>query len=92
MARFSGRSTGITNASGHGNTETRRGRRYRAALVSAEVSLGTLLAIASGLLLLSLRHVMNAPKGFTEDSALIADFTLPPAKYPTVGATERFLD
>jgi predicted permease len=78
------------SATGPGKTETRRGGRIRAVLVTAEVSLGTLLAIGSGLLLVSLRQVMNAHTGFTADSVLIADFALPPAKYQSVELRERF--
>jgi predicted permease len=78
------------NAAGHGKTETRRSGRIRAALVGAEVSLGTLLAIGSGLLLASLHQTMKAPKGFTADRVLTADITLPPTKYQTVNAIDRF--
>jgi putative ABC transport system permease protein len=78
------------SATGPGKTETRRGRRIRTVLVTAEVSLGTLLAIGSGLLLVSLQQVMNARTGFTADPVVIADFALPPAKYQSVEARERF--
>jgi putative ABC transport system permease protein len=52
--------------------------------------LGTLLAIGSGLLIVSLRNTMNAPMGFTADHVLVADFKLPPDKYQTAGARDRF--
>jgi hypothetical protein len=50
-------------AAGRGVGETRRSGRVRALLVSAEVTLGTLLAIGSGLLIVSLHKTMNAPMG-----------------------------
>jgi putative ABC transport system permease protein len=74
----------------HGNTDSRRSGRIRAALVSAEVALGTLLAIGSGLLLNSLHHMMTAPKGFEGDQVVIAEFALPPSKYQAPAAMERF--
>ena len=52
--------------------------------------MGTLLAIGSGLLIVSLHNTMNAPMGFTADHVLVADFKLPPDKYQTAGARDRF--
>src|SRR5262249_24539466 len=73
-----------------GNTDSRRAGRIRATLVSAEVALGTLLAIGSGLFLNSLHHMMMTPKGFEGDHVLVAEFALPPSKYQTPAAMERF--
>ena len=78
-------------AAGRGGSETRRSGRVRAVLVTAEVTLGTLLAIWSGLLIVSLHNTVNAPMGFTTDHVLVADFRLPPDKYQTAGARDRFV-
>ena len=78
------------SAGSRGNTDSRRAGRIRAGLVSAEVALGTLLAIGSGLFLNSLHHLMMAPKGFEGDHVLVAEFALPPSKYQTPAAMERF--
>ena len=79
------------SSASRGNTETRRGRRIRATLVGVEVCLGTVLAVGSGLMLLSLHHALTVPKGFSGDNILTGDVTLPPAKYQTVQARERFV-
>lgn len=78
------------SAASRGNTDSRRAGRIRAGLVSAEVALGTLLAIGSGLFLNSLHHMMITPKGFEGDHVLVAEFALPPSKYQTAAAMERF--
>jgi hypothetical protein len=69
------------NAAGRSNTDTLRGGRVRAALVSAEVALGTVLAAGSGLLLISFYHVMNVPRGFDGHDILIVDLVLPSPRY-----------
>jgi putative ABC transport system permease protein len=79
------------NAASRGNTDTQRGGRIRAVLVSTEVALGTLLTIGSGLLLISLHRVINVPKGFEADNVLVGRITLPPAKYQSVDMMQRFL-
>jgi hypothetical protein len=68
-------------AAGRGNTDTRRGGRLRAALVTTEVGLGTVLVIGSGLLLISFHRVMNAPRGFDGGDVLTLDLVLPAPKY-----------
>jgi predicted permease len=78
------------NSASRSQTENSRGRRIRAVLVTAEVTLGTLLSIGSGLLLISLHRTMNAPKGFAGDHVLTSDFRLPQSKFQTVDAVERF--
>jgi predicted permease len=69
------------SASGRGYTDTRSGGKLRAALVSAEVALGTVLVIGSGLLLISFHRVMNAPRGFDDSDILISDLVLPSPRY-----------
>jgi putative ABC transport system permease protein len=71
-------------AAGRGKTDTRRGGRIRATLIAAEVALGTVLVIGSGLLLSSFHRVMNSPRGFDGHDVLIADLLLPSSKYQAV--------
>jgi len=78
------------SAISRGNTDSRHSGQVRSALVSAEVALGTMLAIGSGLLLNSLHHMMTMPKGFVADNVVFADFTLPSSKYRTLAARNRF--
>jgi putative ABC transport system permease protein len=78
------------NSGGRGRTESRRTSRFRLALVGVEVALGTVLAIGAGLLLTSLHRMMTAPKGFSADRVLTADFNLPSPKYQTASAIDRF--
>jgi putative ABC transport system permease protein len=80
------------SAVNRGNTDSLYSGQIRSALVSAEVALGTMLAIGSGLLLNSLHHMMTTPKGFVADNVLFADFTLPSSKYRTVAARRRFFN
>jgi predicted permease len=78
------------NSGGRGRTESRRTSRFRRTLVTAEVALGTVLAVGAGLLLTSLQRMMNAPKGFSVDRVLVADFNLPSPKYQATNAIDRF--
>jgi hypothetical protein len=62
-----------------------RGGRIRAALITAEVALGTVLVIGSGLLLMSFYQVMNTHRGFDGHDVLIVDLPLPSPKYRADG-------
>src|SRR5262249_19085134 len=64
-----------------GNTGSLQGGRIRAIVITAEVALGTVLVIGSGLLLMSFHHVMNNPRGFDGHDVLIADLNLQSARY-----------
>jgi putative ABC transport system permease protein len=68
-------------AAARGNTESLRGARVRALVIAAEVALGTVLVIGSGLLLLSFHRVMNNPRGFDGHDVLIADLNLRSSRY-----------
>jgi putative ABC transport system permease protein len=78
------------NAGSRGNTDTRRGGRVRATLIATEVALGVVLVIGSGLLLRSLHHVMNAPRGFDGHDVMIADLYLHARDYPTIEKQNSF--
>src|SRR5215471_15432545 len=64
-----------------GNTEPLRVGLVRSVVIAAEVALGTVLVIGSGLLLMSFHRVMNNPRGFDGNDVLIADLYLPSARY-----------
>ena len=64
-----------------GNTESLRVGLVRSVVIAAEVALGTVLVIGSGLLLMSFHRVMNNPRGFDGNDVLIADLYLPSARY-----------
>jgi len=65
------------NAGSRGNTDTLRSGRIRSTLIAAEVALGVVLVVGSGLLLRSFHQVMNVPRGFDEHDVMIADLNLP---------------
>jgi putative ABC transport system permease protein len=69
------------SSSGRGNTDSLRVGRVRAALIAAEVALGTVLVIGSGLLLMSFYQVMNRHRGFDGHDVVIVDLPLPSPKY-----------
>ena len=59
-------------------------RRWRAALIAAQVSMAVLLAVASMLLVRSVRERLAVPIGFDPGHALAFEITLPPAEYPEI--------
>jgi putative ABC transport system permease protein len=78
------------NAGSRGNTDTRRGGRIRSILIAAEVALGVVLVIGSGLLLRSFHQVMNAPRGFDGHDVMIADLYLPSPGYQSIEKQNSF--
>ena len=81
----------LSGAAARGTTDNRRGGRLRAALISTEVALGTLLVIGSGLLLTSFHRVMNVPPGFNGRDILITDLVLSIPKYQGVEKQVPFI-
>jgi predicted permease len=77
-------------AASRGNTDRLRGARIRAGLVVAEVALGAVLVIGSGLLLRSFHNVMNAPRGFAGHDVLISDLDLPSERYRSIDKQASF--
>jgi predicted permease len=69
-----GRSTGLT----------------RSILVVTEMSLALVLLIAAGLLLKSFVRLQDVDPGFSTDSVLTAQISLPPARYPDPAARRAF--
>ena len=82
--------------SGNSTTGGAARQRLRSALFVSEVALAFVLAVASGLLLRSLRQVEGVPTGLETDGVLALDVYLPEAKYTTETARllfyERALD
>ncbi len=80
----------------HGSS--RRDSRLRSGLVAVEVALAVVLAVGSGLLVHSFEQLRSVDVGFEaagpgDGGVLLAQFDLPPERYPESGeATRRFYD
>ena len=73
-----------------GEAGQRNAQRLISRLVVLEVSLATVLLIAAGFLMSSLRHVMAVDPGFRPDHVLTMQFSLPPARYPSKDSSATF--
>lgn len=62
-------------------TEGPRGSRTRRLLVATQAALGVALLAATGLLVVSFVHLLQADKGFDTDGILTVDVALPPSMY-----------
>ena len=78
------------SAGSRGSTDSLGGGRIRAGLIAAEVALGVVLVIGSGLLLRSLHQVMNAPRGFDGHDILISDLNPPRQSYQSIEKQASF--
>ena len=67
-----------------------RGRRVRAALVVAEVSMAIVLLVGAGLLVKSFVTLRTRPLGFAPAGVLTANLTLPEIEYPTSTQVRAF--
>jgi len=74
----------------HTLTEGRAGARTRDALISLEVGLGTALAIAAALLVLSFLRLLNVNKGFQTQNLFAVTLNLPFTSYHEDQAREAF--
>jgi putative ABC transport system permease protein len=68
---------------GRGTSDGVQRQRVRSGLVVAQVALALLLLLGAGLMLKSFRNAQNAPLGFNPENILVADVTLPEARYDT---------
>jgi putative ABC transport system permease protein len=71
-------------------SENRRARRFRGALVGAEVCICTVLLITAGLLGRSLLHLLHLDPGFSVEKVLAVDVDLPPVIYAKAEKREEF--
>jgi putative ABC transport system permease protein len=78
------------SAGNRGSSDTLRGGRIRAGLIAAEVALGAVLVIGSGLLLRSFHQVMNAPRGFDGRDVLFSELYLPRESYQSIEKQTSF--
>jgi predicted permease len=74
---------------GRSLTATVRERRFRAALVVAEIALALILVVGSGLLIESFRNLTRGDLGFHPDRVIAAEVFLPRDKYPSEASQKR---
>ena len=77
---------------GRGTSDGAQRQRVRSGLVVAQVALALLLLLGAGLTLRSFRNAQNAPLGFNPENILVADVSLPKARYDTDEKVARFND
>lgn len=75
-----------------GNSETRRSRTLRGALVACQLALCVSLLAGAGLLARSLWAMSSAPLGFAADGVLTATVRLPAREYTAPQARAAFYD
>ena len=77
---------------GRGTSDGAQRQRVRSGLVVAQVALALLLLLGAGLTLKSFRNAQNASLGFNPENVLVADVSLPKARYDTDEKVARFND
>jgi putative ABC transport system permease protein len=77
---------------GRGTSDGTQRQRVRSGLVVAQVALALLLLLGAGLTLKSFRNAQNASLGFNPENILLADVSLPKARYDTDEKVVRFND
>jgi putative ABC transport system permease protein len=77
---------------GRGTSDGMQRQRVRSGLVVAQVALALLLLTSAGLTLKSFRNAQNAPLGFNPENILVADVSLPKARYDTDEKIVHFND
>ncbi len=84
-------------ASGRGASAGKAHRRFRAALVVAELAFAVMLMVGAGLLIKSLRQLQQVDPGFRANGILKAEYQLPASRYstpldnwPLLPAVQRF--
>ena len=79
-------------AGGRGLTEGRRRQRLRSGLVGTEIALTLVLLVGASLLMRSFLRLRALDPGFRSDSRLVANLSLPQAKYPDGTRITTFYD
>ncbi len=82
QARRRGPRLALQSDSGRGASASREQRRFRSALVVAELALAVILMVGAGLLIKSLWRLYQVDPGFRAEGVLKADFQLPGSRYP----------
>jgi putative ABC transport system permease protein len=77
---------------GRGTSGSVHRQRVRSGLVVAQVALALLLLLGAGLTLKSFRNAQNASLGFNPENILVADISLPKARYDTDEKVAHFND
>jgi len=77
---------------GRGTSDGVQRQRVRSGLVVAQVALALLLLAGAGLTLKSFCNAQNAPLGFNPEDILVADVSLPKARYDTDEKVANFND
>jgi predicted permease len=77
------------HASGRSVTSSVRERRFRSALVVAEIGLAVVLVVGSGLLMESFHNLTRGDLGFNPEHVLAAEVFLPRDKYPSDNPASR---
>jgi putative ABC transport system permease protein len=77
---------------GRGTSDGAQRQRVRSGLVVAQVALALLLLAGAGLTLKSFRNAQNAALGFNPENILVADVSLPKARYETDEKVAHFND
>ena len=77
---------------GRGTSNGLQRQRVRSGLVVAQVALALLLLLGAGLTLKSFRNAQDASLGFDPENILLADVSLPKARYDTDEKVARFND
>jgi putative ABC transport system permease protein len=90
-SQFSAAEMAEVMPSGTRSTSGRGVGRLRSAVVSAQVALGAVCLIASGLLLESLVKLLNVDRGFDARQVVTARVNLPISRYPTLEKRVAFV-
>jgi predicted permease len=79
-------------SSSRSTTGGRAAARRRAAFIGAQVAIGTVLLVATGLFVASLVRVLGVDRGFDSEHVLAMDFTLPVARYDSAHRVSQYYD
>jgi len=77
---------------GRGSSDSVGTSRAQGWLVSGQLALALVLFAASGLLIRSLHQVQRVDLGFRPDDLLLAEVTLPEARFPSIESRRDFFD
>ena len=81
----------LKDASGRA-TGNRSGSRLRSAFVIAEVALAVVIVVSSALMIRSFVGITRTYPGFKQENVLVADLSLPKAKYKSPAEIKSFYD